>query len=71
MTTVVTPQLIAAQLELAELLRAGRDTMLEPQELPGRYGRVESIRQRLQGVHARYVERFNELVARAVDQADR
>jgi hypothetical protein len=30
----------AAQLELADALRAGRDTMLEPQDLPGRYGRV-------------------------------
>lgn len=28
------------QLQLAELLRVGRDEMLEPQELPGRYGRV-------------------------------
>ncbi len=31
---------LAAQLELADLLRAGRDRMLEPQDLPGRYGRV-------------------------------
>src|SRR3954464_14750628 len=27
-------------LKLGELLLAGRDTMLEPQDLPGRYGRV-------------------------------
>src|SRR3990167_3308983 len=40
MTTTVTAQLLAAQLELADLLRAGRDRMLEPQDLPGRYGRV-------------------------------
>jgi hypothetical protein len=40
MTTVVTARLLADQLELAELLRAGRDRMLEPQDLPGRYGRV-------------------------------
>jgi hypothetical protein len=40
MTTVATAQELAAQLELADLLRAGRDRMLEPQDLPGRYGRV-------------------------------
>jgi hypothetical protein len=28
------------QLELADALLAGRDSMLEPQDLPGRYGRV-------------------------------
>ncbi len=28
------------QLELADTLLAGRDRMLEPQQLPGRYGRV-------------------------------
>ncbi len=38
--SVVTAELLAAQLELADLLRAGRNTMLEPQDLPGRYGRV-------------------------------
>lgn len=31
---------ITQQLELSEQLRAGRDTMLEPQDLPGRFGRV-------------------------------
>jgi hypothetical protein len=36
----VTLGFLAAELELAERLRAGRDTMLEPQDLPGRYGRV-------------------------------
>jgi hypothetical protein len=40
MSSEVTPQLLAAQLELADLLREGRDRMLEPQDLPGRYGRV-------------------------------
>ena len=40
MTTGVTQQILASQLELADLLRAGRDRMWEPQELPGRYGRV-------------------------------
>jgi hypothetical protein len=37
---VITSGMLAAQLELAESLRAERDTMLKPQELPGRYGRV-------------------------------
>ena len=36
----VTPNLLSEQLELADQLLAGRDTMLEPQDLPGRYGRV-------------------------------
>ena len=40
MTTAVTPQSLSDGLELADLLRAGRDRMLEPQDLPGRYGRV-------------------------------
>jgi hypothetical protein len=31
---------LAGRLELAESLRIGRATMLEPQDLPGRYGRV-------------------------------
>ena len=31
---------LAEQLELAEQLNAGRETMFEPQDLPGRYGRV-------------------------------
>jgi len=38
--TNLTAQALVAQLELADLLRAGRDTMLEPQDLPGRYGRA-------------------------------
>ncbi len=36
----VTPSFLAEQLELADQLLAGRDAMLEPQDLPGRYGRV-------------------------------
>jgi len=40
MSTGIPPQALATQLELAELLRAGENTMLEPQDLPGRYGRV-------------------------------
>jgi hypothetical protein len=32
--------LVNEQLELAEQLRAGRNAMFEPQDLPGRYGRV-------------------------------
>jgi hypothetical protein len=31
---------ITQQLELADVLLVGRDSMLEPQDLPGRYGRV-------------------------------
>jgi len=49
MTAAVTAQLVAEQLELADLLRAGRDRMLEPQELPGRYGRVIRALDRLLG----------------------
>ncbi len=37
---VVTPRFLAEQLELADQLMAGRETMLSPQDLPGRYGRV-------------------------------
>ena len=36
----VTIELLTQQLELADQLLAGRDRMLEPQDLPGRYGRV-------------------------------
>jgi hypothetical protein len=36
----VTPGFLAERLELADQLLAGRKTMLEPQDLPGRYGRV-------------------------------
>lgn len=40
MATEVTSDFLTAQLELADLLQFGRGTMLEPQDLPGRYGRV-------------------------------
>lgn len=33
-------QFLTEQLELAEQLQAGRETMLEPQDLPGKFGRV-------------------------------
>jgi hypothetical protein len=36
----ITLQSLARQLELADMLLSGRDRMLEPQDLPGRYGRV-------------------------------
>lgn len=36
----VTLQSLTEQLELADALLAGRDRMFEPQDLPGRYGRV-------------------------------
>lgn len=35
-----TADLLSQQLQMADLLLAGRDQMLEPQDLPGRYGRV-------------------------------
>jgi hypothetical protein len=40
MRPTLTSEFVAAQLELADSLRAGRDRMREPQDLPGRYGRV-------------------------------
>ena len=40
MTRAVTLDVLAEQLALADQLLAGRDTMFEPQDLPGRYGRV-------------------------------
>jgi hypothetical protein len=36
----LTTDILAEQLALADALLAGRDAMLTPQELPGRYGRV-------------------------------
>ena len=35
-----TAEILTHQLQLADTLLAGRDRMLEPQDLPGRYGRV-------------------------------
>jgi hypothetical protein len=36
----LTSEALTRQLELADALLAGRDRMLQPQDLPGRYGRV-------------------------------
>jgi hypothetical protein len=36
----MTFELLSEHLELADKLREGRDSMLEPEDLPGRYGRV-------------------------------
>jgi hypothetical protein len=35
MAQIAAPDLLAAQLDLADTLRAGRETMFEPQDLPG------------------------------------
>jgi hypothetical protein len=47
MATFLAAQHLAAQLELAEQLRAEGGKMLAPQELPGRYGRVIAALDRL------------------------
>lgn len=49
MAPVMTPHLLTAQLELADILRTGRHAMLQPQDLPGRYGRVIAGLDRLLG----------------------
>jgi hypothetical protein len=36
----ITAEILSQQLQLADMLLAGRASMLEPQDLPGRYGRV-------------------------------
>lgn len=36
----ITSSILSQQLELADALLAGRERMLDPQDLPGRYGRV-------------------------------
>jgi len=36
----LTPTILTQQLQLADVLLVGREQMLEPQDLPGRYGRV-------------------------------
>ncbi|NUQ63010.1 MAG: hypothetical protein HUU20_11000 [Pirellulales bacterium] len=46
----VTREFLVEQLELAESLRAGGTHMLEPQDLPGRYGRVIRALDRLLGL---------------------
>src|SRR5207237_3139274 len=38
--SAVTLEFLKENLELGEQLLAGRDSMFEPQDLPGRYGRV-------------------------------
>jgi hypothetical protein len=43
----VTLEFLTERLELAEQLLAGRKTMLDPQDLPGRYGRVVKAVDRL------------------------
>jgi hypothetical protein len=56
MRTPLTPEFLAAQLELADLLRAGRDRMLEPQDLPGRYGRaIHALDRLLDALHGEAV----------------
>ena len=40
MAMQLTADILTRQLELADILLAGRNRMLEPQDLPGRYGRV-------------------------------
>jgi hypothetical protein len=45
--SVALPSLLADRLALADQLRQGRKTMLEPQDLPGRYGRVVKAVDRL------------------------
>jgi hypothetical protein len=40
MSAAVSSDFLTQQLQLADQLLAGRATMLEPQDLPGRYGRV-------------------------------
>ena len=46
----VTLESLTEQLELADELLAGRDRMFEPQDLPGRYGRVVRALDHLLGV---------------------
>jgi len=40
MSSVVALESLSEQLELADALRTGKDKMFDPQDLPGRYGRV-------------------------------
>ena len=47
MASVIALDLLAEQLELADSLRAGKGTMFDPQDLPGRYGRVIQALDRL------------------------
>lgn len=45
--SAVTLESLVEHLALADLLLAGRDRMFEPQDLPGRYGRVVKAIDRL------------------------
>ena len=49
MTSVAALDLLAVQLELADALRAREGKMFDPQDLPGRYGRVIEALDRLLG----------------------
>ena len=40
MASIISSDVLAAQLELADALHAGKNTMFDPQDLPGRYGRL-------------------------------
>jgi hypothetical protein len=40
MSSVAALETLAGQLDLADLLRAGKSAMFDPQDLPGRYGRI-------------------------------
>jgi hypothetical protein len=46
----VTLEYLTERLELAEQLQAGKETMLAPQDLPGRYGRVVKAVDHLLGI---------------------
>src|SRR3954447_1981380 len=45
--TTISIEDLTERLQLADELQAGRDSMLEPQDLPGRYGRVVKAVDRL------------------------
>jgi hypothetical protein len=54
--SAVTQAFLTEQLELADQLLAGRETMLDPQDLPGRYGRVvKAVDHILQAIGAQAV----------------
>src|SRR5262249_39824992 len=54
--SAVTRAFLTEQLELADQLLAGRETMVDPQDLPGRYGRVvKAVDHLLQAIGAQAV----------------
>ena len=56
MSTAELVEILVAHLELADLLRAGRDRMLDPQDLPGKYGRVvRALDHVLESIHGQAV----------------